>query len=89
MRKNRPYFVWDYDYSEEDVRNMLASDNEIEVDWAITRILEYADWKDIWKYLSLNLIAQHIDHLPMRSHSLKEHWRYSLKRWNVTTQKTY
>lgn len=88
MRKNRPYFVWDYDYSEEDVRNMLASGDEIEVDWAITRILEYADWKDIWSYLDEQTIRNHIHHLPMRPY-LKNLWEYALKRWESNTNKTF
>jgi len=33
------------------VRQILRGDNEVEKAWVITRILEYAHWEDIWRYL--------------------------------------
>lgn len=46
-QSQRPYFIWDYDLTEEDVHRILRSDNEVEKAWLITRILEYAKWEDI------------------------------------------
>lgn len=39
-KKQRTYFLWDYDLSEEEVFAILRGENEVEKAWLITRILE-------------------------------------------------
>ena len=36
--KNRPYFIWDYDISEQDIRRFLTKGSETEKQWAIARL---------------------------------------------------
>jgi hypothetical protein len=64
--KQRLYFLWDYDLSDEEVRHVLHSGTPTEKAWLITRILEYARWEDIWRYLTVADIRQHFDHLRFR-----------------------
>ena len=45
--KQRPYFIWDYDLTEEDVRAILRGDNEYEKVQMMVRILERCRWEDI------------------------------------------
>jgi hypothetical protein len=40
--KKRPYWLWDYDLTETDVRRILAGKNEVERRWLMARILESA-----------------------------------------------
>ena len=52
----RPYFIWDYDLTEEDVRAILRGDNEYEKLWITVRILERCSWQDIWDYLTMEQV---------------------------------
>jgi hypothetical protein len=62
MREDqRPYFFWDYDITEEQIGEILRGDNEVEKAWVITRILEYARWEDIWRYLSVADVRENFD----------------------------
>jgi hypothetical protein len=77
----RPYFIWDYDLTEDDVRAILRGDNEVEKAWLITRILEYARWEDIWRYLTLDDISKNLERLNFRRPQDRELWAYALKLW--------
>jgi hypothetical protein len=79
--KQRLYFLWDYDLSDDDVRRILRSDNPSEKAWLMTRILEYAKWEDIWRYLTVADIRQHFEHLRFRQPQDQELWAYALDRW--------
>jgi len=78
----RPYFFWDYDITEDEIREILRSGNEVEKAWVITRILEYARWEDIWKYLTVEDIRENFDRLQFRWPQDRELWAYALKRWS-------
>ena len=78
----RLYFLWDYDISEDQVRRILSSGTTAEKAWIITRILEYAKWDDIWRYLTLTDIRGHLEHLHFRHPQDRELWAYALDRWS-------
>jgi len=78
----RPYFFWDCDITEEDIRRILRGDNEVEKAWVITRILEYARWEDIWRYLTLDDIRENFERLRFRWPQDRELWAYALERWS-------
>lgn len=78
----RPYFFWDYDITEEEIRDILRGNNEVERAWVITRILEYARWEDIWRYLTLDDVRENFERLSFRWDRDRELWAYALKRWS-------
>lgn len=80
MEKRLP-FLWDYDLSEEEVRKILREGTPAERAWLIGRILEYAPWEEIWRYLTPRQIARDFDHIRFRSTRDRELWEYALKRW--------
>ena len=80
-RSQRPYFLWDYDLTEEQVRAILRGDDEMEKAWLITRILEYARWDDIWRYLTVADIRLNFENLSFRRPQDRELWAYALDRW--------
>ncbi|MEK7164045.1 MAG: hypothetical protein AAB768_02800 [Patescibacteria group bacterium] len=47
MTKNRPYFLWDYNLSEDNVREILSGSNQTDKVWMLSRILESAKFDDI------------------------------------------
>lgn len=75
------YFFWDYDIGEEDVCRILRDGTPLEKAWVITRILEYAKWDDIWRYLTLSDIRDNLEHLQFRHPQDRELWAYALARW--------
>ena len=76
----RPYFLWDYDLTEADVRRILAGDNETEKIWMMSRILDHAAYGDVWKYLTLHDIVNIFSKLRMRKES-SEAWKLALTTW--------
>lgn len=78
----RPYFLWDYDLNNGQVRAILRSADVLEKAWLVSRILQYARWDDIWRYLTLADIRQVFDHLRFRRPQDKELWAYALHKWS-------
>ncbi len=76
------YFFWDYAHTDEEIRKILQGDNEVEKVWVISRILQVARWEDIWKYVTLSDIRQHLDRLQFRNPHLHELWRHALTIWS-------
>lgn len=65
MFMNRPYFIWDYDISENRIREILLSGNETERLWLVGRILSHARYEDVWKYLKVKDIVDLFPKLRM------------------------
>lgn len=76
----RPYFLWDYDLNDADVRRILAGDNEMERQWMMGRILTSATFGDVWNYIHLKDLVAEFPHLRMRP-QMKEAWRRALTIW--------
>lgn len=76
----RPYFLWDYNVTDQDVRNILAGKNEINRQWIIARILTNAAYADIWQYLTLEDVVKEFPRLRLRSQT-KEIWTRALRVW--------
>ena len=79
-QKKRPYFVWDYDLSEADVRRILRGKNEVEKRWMLGRILESAKLEDVWKYTSLREVKQEFSGLKLKK-PIQAAWEYALRVW--------
>lgn len=77
----RPYFFWDYDISDDEIHHLLRHGNPAEKAWIIARILEYARWDDIWRYLTVSDIRQNFVRLRFRRPQDRELWAYALERW--------
>jgi hypothetical protein len=66
MTTKSPYFVWDYDLSENQVKTILKKGDETTQNWLVGRILESAKFADVWKYLSLSQIKQLFPKLKLK-----------------------
>ena len=74
----RPYFFWDYDITEEEIRDILRGDNQVEKAWVITRILEYARWEDIWRYLTVDDVRESFEQLGLKPY-LRDLWASAIE----------
>ncbi len=78
----RPYFIWDYDLTEDDVRAILRGDNEYEKIQMIVRILERCSWNDIWSYLNLAQVYRHWAQIrPKIRRELRPTWELAMEVW--------
>lgn len=76
----RPYFLWDYNLTEADVRRILAGNNETDRRWLIGRIISAAHFRDVWKYIRLADLVREFSHLKVRP-EIKRIWQRALNIW--------
>ena len=74
------YFFWDYDLTEAELRAILAGNNETEIAWAMSRLLEAARWEDIWKYVRLSQVRAWFPRLRLRP-QIRTVWEHALAVW--------
>ncbi len=85
----RPYFIWNADFSEEDVRAIIAGQKgDLERAQMIAHIMQNARFEDIWKYLKLKNIVQN---WPLVKRMLwpqesRELWAWALQVWGHNVQ---
>ena len=84
----RPYFLWDYDLSEKDVKKILKEGDEFSRQWLVGRILSHANFKDVFKYLAIQEILSIFPKLKMRK-EITQAWERAFVAWgyNVKSQK--
>lgn len=75
-----PYFLWDYNLSDKQIKAILHGSNETEKRWLAARILSHAKFEDVWKYLTISDIVQIFPKLllPQRT---KKAWQRALTVW--------
>jgi hypothetical protein len=80
MIKNRPYFLWDYDLSEDDVRRILREGSHVDKNWMLSRVLESAKYEDVWKYTSLSEVREMMPILKIKK-PIRQAWERALNVW--------
>lgn len=80
-KPKRPFFLWDYDLNEIQVREILnqpgLSPQKI---WLIERILTQARFKEIFSYLTLEIIEQALPRLRLAP-KIRRRWEYAVNYW--------
>lgn len=76
----RLYFLWDYDYTEKDVKKMLKHDDEFTRRWLVARILSSANFRDVFNYLTINEIIDIFPKLKMRK-EIAQAWERAFASW--------
>jgi hypothetical protein len=75
-----PYFIWDYDLSDADVRAILRGDDEESKAWMTARLLEAARYEDIWNYITLAELRAIFPKLKLKP-QVREAWELALQVW--------
>ncbi|MBI1870051.1 MAG: hypothetical protein HYS07_02535 [Chlamydiae bacterium] len=79
---HRPYFLWDYDLGERDIKEILSlPDLSVQKRWLMARILTQARFDDVWSYLTLDQIREALPSLRLPS-NIRRRWEYALARWD-------
>lgn len=76
----RPYFLWDYDWSEKKVRKILKTGDDYQKRWLTARILESAKFEDVFKYLTIKQILEIFPSLKMKP-PIRQAWERAIKAW--------
>jgi uncharacterized protein (DUF433 family) len=79
---DQPYFLWDYDLTNDQIKAILKGDNEVEKIWLMSRILESARYEDIWHYLTLKQVKEMFPLLRLKP-SIRQVWEYALQVWEA------
>ena len=79
-----PYFIWDYDLSETEVRAILRGNDEQQKAWLVARLLESARYEDIWHYISLAELRKIFPKLQLKP-QVRAVWELALSVWGTET----
>ena len=82
--RQRPYFFWDYDITEEEVREILRGDDEPRKIWVMSRILEHAHFGDVWRYITPYDLRRYFTRLQLRP-QVRAVWAHAIEVWNEDT----
>ncbi|MDX1501958.1 MAG: hypothetical protein R3325_06310 [Thermoanaerobaculia bacterium] len=72
------YFFPDRDVSAAELEEILSSDDEEQRAWAISHLLRYAQWDDIWNYVSRDEVREIFPRLDLPD-NLRQAWGRMLK----------
>lgn len=74
----RLYFFPEDEVSEEELTDILASDDRERRAWAISHLLRYAQWDDIWSYVDRDAVREIFPDLDLPE-NLRTAWARMLK----------
>lgn len=81
--RTRPGFLWDYDLSEKEVREVLSRPGLSDTKrFLMERILTECRFEEVFAYLTRDELTRHFDKLSLPADK-KRHWGYALARWNA------
>ena len=75
-----PYFLWDYDLTEDEIKAILRGD-DVQKAWLVARLLESARFEDIWEYISLVELRAIFPKLQLKP-QIRAVWEYALLVWD-------
>ncbi|MCL5675930.1 MAG: hypothetical protein M1120_02275 [Patescibacteria group bacterium] len=84
MSKTQPYFLWDYNLNEQEVKDNIKKGDKFTRNFLVARILESAKFGDVWKYLSLKDLLTIFPQLKLRK-EVKEAWQKAFLAWGVAS----
>jgi hypothetical protein len=80
MNPQELYFIWDYELPPAQFVAILKDEKHPQNPWLVGRILQYARWEDIWRYLNVAQIKKTLPKLQIRP-QLKRCWEIAIARW--------
>jgi hypothetical protein len=81
MQEDRAGLLWDRTFGETGLRALLSSDDDALRLWAIRRLLEYGEWDEIWRELTLDDVEWALPRIVLRSRQTQSFWREAVAFW--------
>jgi hypothetical protein len=79
--KDRPDFLWDEPLSRDDLKKVLAGEDEKERLYYAAKILREARFEEVWEYLSPAFVVSHWEKLRARLGRKKGFWEFLYTTW--------
>ncbi|MBM4318790.1 MAG: hypothetical protein FJ125_02265 [Deltaproteobacteria bacterium] len=81
MCKDRPWFIWDMDVSDAELRVLLRQEDlDARAQWQ-ARVLREALFLEVWSYLSLTEILDNWPHIRRHLGRRRKFWDFILQGW--------
>lgn len=78
---DKPYFLWDIDVTEEQLRQRLCADDpDARAQWE-SWIMAEARYDDVWRYLTLEDILRDWPHIQRHLGRKRAFWEFLLRGW--------
>jgi hypothetical protein len=79
--RDRPYFVWDVDVTDEELRRRLkSSDPDVRAQWE-GHILAEARFDDVWQYLTVEDVLRDWPHIRRHLGRKRGFWEFLIDGW--------
>ncbi|MBI4003552.1 MAG: hypothetical protein HY353_00855 [Candidatus Omnitrophica bacterium] len=78
--KTRLWFLWDYDLTEAEVRELLTHAPFEQRRWLLARMLERLGPEELVKYVSLKAVRRALPHLRL-DEKIRRHWEEAVALW--------
>jgi hypothetical protein len=86
-RSTRPWFLWDYELTEAQVRELLTHAPFEQRKWLLGRMLERLGPQEIVRYVSLESLQQALPLLRL-DEKIKRHWEEAIAVWTHPAQRS-
>jgi len=80
---DRPDFLWDEPLSRDDLKKVLAGEDEKESLYYAAKILREARFEEVWEYVSPAFLASHWEKLRARLGRKKGFWEFFYTTWRA------
>lgn len=84
QNNSRLPFLWDYDMTEDEVKEALKEGNQTTRSWLMSRILESVRYEKVWQYFSPQEIAESFSNLRLKA-PVRRAWQRALNTWGYQT----
>lgn len=81
-RESVPYFCWDRNWTEADVRRRLAAATGVEWARLAAWIMREARFDDVWRFLRPAQVRDHLDELRPLLGRRKDFWTFIIGAWH-------
>lgn len=85
--EQRPWFLWDYDLSEAQVRELLTHAPFAQRKWLLGRMLERLGPQELLGYISLDAVRRALPHLRLEA-KIKRHWEEAIELWTTPAKRS-
>jgi hypothetical protein len=76
-----PYFMWDYQYTVGQIKEMLAKGPEFQRIWLMAKIMRDARYSDVWKFMTLQDFLKYRERLMPKLGWEKGFWQFMYSQW--------
>ena len=82
MNDRAPYFCWDRNLTEKDIKNQLQTFTGKKREQLVAWILREASFRDVWNYITPSEVAEMLPQLQNSLGRWKDFWNYIFMTWH-------